>query len=74
MAVFSEKSLKKIVIIKNAKIHSFNNDKSLNIGDATFIDFNVDQYNLDQIKNIKIWFNNLKEKDIDIFLPGFKLN
>ena len=70
MEMINAQILNNLIVIKNAKIHINNNEKSINVGESAFIDLTVDKYDKTKVLNIKNWFQKLKQTDIDLFLPG----
>ena len=59
----------KLIVVKNARLHQYNNEKSINIGETTYITFNFDKIEGETIKKVENWFKSLKKEDKEIFLP-----
>ena len=62
--------MNKLIVVKNARLHQYNNGKSINIGETPYITFNFDKIEGETIKKVENWFKSLKKEDIEIFLPG----
>ena len=53
MEMINAQILNNLIVIKNAKIHIYNNEKSINVGESAFIDLTVDKYDKTKVLNIK---------------------
>ena len=68
--MFSDSCVNKLIVVKNARLHQNNNEKSINIGETTYITFNLIKSKVKQSDNqfskVENWLKSLKKEDIEI--------